>query len=89
MNKEAPKTEQPQNGIHQSKAHHSTPIQSNIESSFCSQAETQEDTNKFMPSIPSPSRYGAIEALDIGDEERELERWADRTETITRMEHET
>ena len=44
---------------------------------------------KDLPSIPSPSRYGAIEALDIGDEERELERWAERTETITRFEHET
>ena len=38
--------------------------------------------------VPSPSRYGAIAALDEGYEIREVERWAERTETITRMEHE-
>ena len=41
-----------------------------------------------MPSIPSKSKYEAIEALDEGDEQRELEKWAERTETITRLEHE-
>ena len=44
---------------------------------------------KVTPSVPSPSRYGAIAALDLGDEQTEKERWADRTETITRLEHET
>ena len=44
---------------------------------------------KVTPSVPSPSRYGAIAALDMGDEQTEKERWADRTETITRLEHET
>ena len=41
-----------------------------------------------LPAIPSPSKYEAIEALDEGDEQRELEKWAERTETITRLEHE-
>ena len=42
----------------------------------------------YRPEIPSPSRYGAIAALDEGDENKEAERWAERTETITRLEHE-
>ena len=41
-----------------------------------------------LPAIPSPSKYEAIEALDEGDEQKEIEKWAERTETITRLEHE-
>ena len=47
-----------------------------------------KSSNSPMPSIPSKSKYEAIEALDEGDEQKELEKWAERTETITRLEHE-
>ena len=56
--------------------------------SCISNQEPQQIGTSYAPSIPSPSRYGAIEALDEGDEQREREKWADRTETITRFEHE-
>ena len=48
----------------------------------------EKSSNSPMPSIPSKSKYEAIEALDEGDEQKELEKWAERTETITRLEHE-
>ena len=56
--------------------------------SCISNEESQQNCPRYVPSIPSPSRYGAIEALDEGDEHREQEKWAERTETITRLEHE-
>ena len=65
-------------------------IQKNLlETPVISSVEKHLNNVKVTSSVPSPSRYGAIAALDMGDEQTEKERWADRTETITRLEHET
>ena len=65
-------------------------IQKNLlETPVIPSVEKHLNNVKVTPSVPSPSRYGAIAALDMGDEQTEKERWADRTETITRLEHET
>ena len=65
-------------------------IQKNLlETPVISFVEKHLNNVRLTPSVPSPSRYGAIAALDMGDEQTEKERWADRTETITRLEHET
>ena len=55
-------------------------------SSACNNIELS--INSPSAPIPSKSKYEAIEALDEGDEQKELEKWAERTETITRLEHE-
>ena len=55
-------------------------------SSACNNIELS--INSPNAPIPSKSKYEAIEALDEGDEQKELEKWAERTETITRLEHE-
>ena len=60
-----------------------------LETPVIPSVEKHLNSVRVTPSVPSPSRYGAIAALDLGDEQTEKERWADRTETITRLEHET
>ena len=51
----------------------STTGESQIEVSFISNEESQQNCTSYVPSIPSPSRYGAIEALDEGDVMAHLE----------------